>query len=425
MNLMLHGGEIYGQEKILYDFSVNINPLGVPESVLHGLAGMCGSSDGHPDRDEQQLRQMLERYPDQSCGRLRQALSGYTGLPAEKILCGNGASELIEAVVRTIRPSRILLTAPSFSGYRRAAENCGAGILYHVLRREDDFALTDRFLEDLENFGRTENRDSATCTPARSFLDEENGTMAGQQPGQERSVWPNPKTLRKEGSDAAGQQPGQDMVVLCSPSNPVGNLIDPPLLDRIAQICARKGIWLMVDECFLGFVADENQRTMRRYLAGGSIAGSRLLVVDAFTKRFAMPGTRLGYLMAADTELLRRIHAQQPEWSVSGPAQAAGCAALEDSDAYLKKARKLVASERSRIAAALREMGFTVFPGEANYIFFSADSVDLTDALLEKGILIRDCSNYPGLGKGYYRAAVKLPEENDVLLDALRDILRG
>ena len=198
----------------------------------------------------------------------------------------------------------------------------------------------------------------------------------------------------------------------------------------------------MVDECFLGFMEDEERRTMRRYLAQGpcrtqkgtgdgrqegleaeaALIAGRLLVVDAFTKRFAMPGIRLGYLMAADRELLRRIHAQQPEWSVSGPAQTAGLAALEDAEAYMGRARQLVKQERRRMAAALERSGFTVFPGEANYIFFSEDLPgNLSGVLLKKGILIRDCENYPGLGKGYYRAAVKCPEENDILLRALEE----
>lgn len=376
---MLHGGEIYGNKHILHDFSININPLGLPQAVLRRLAGS---------------REILERYPDQECSRLRQALAVFTGLPSEKILCGNGASELIETALRTIRPNRVVLTAPSFSGYRRAAENCGAKISYHMLRREENFALTERFLEELERPGRIKEAE------------------------------------------------GEEMVILCSPANPVGNLIDPSLLEKIAKTCEEKKIWLMVDECFLGFARDEQRRTMHRFLAGedSNTGCSRLLVLDAFTKRFAMPGIRLGYLMAKDRELLRRIHEKQPEWNVSGLAQSVGLASLEEAGPYMEKARELICSERLRMTSALESMGFTVFLGEANFIFFSVDPVKglgkmadsgdlgaehpaLASALLEKGILIRDCSNYPGLGQGYYRAAIKRPEENDVFLQALKEIV--
>ena len=193
---MIHGGEIYGRPKIKYDFSVNINPLGIPEGVRGRLRDHFA---------------MLEQYPDPNCGELRAALERSTGIPAGQILCGNGASELIEAAVRAVRPRRILLTAPSFSGYRHAAEGAGAEIRYHRLLREENFDLTQRYLEDLTS--------------------------------------------------------GTDMAILCSPANPVGNLIDHALLMQIVEDCERRGIWLMVDECFLGFVTDGEERTMRRLLA--------------------------------------------------------------------------------------------------------------------------------------------------------------
>ena len=137
-----HGGEIYNDKNIQFDFSVNINPLGIPALVKEDLSALISGTAGWDS--------CLEQYPDQDCAELREALSVYTGVRADRILCGNGASELIEAAVRAIRPESILLTAPSFSGYRHAAEGAGVRILYHELRREEDFCLTERYLEDLE-----------------------------------------------------------------------------------------------------------------------------------------------------------------------------------------------------------------------------------------------------------------------------------
>ena len=354
---MLHGGEIYGPIDVRHDFSVNINPLGIPEQVYRRL---------------EENRGALMQYPDRKCAALRRALSVFTGVPEEQILCGNGASELIEASIRTIRPQKVLVTAPSFSGYARAVKNSGAELVYHELKREDGFALTARFLQDLEKLG-----DSVRL----------------------------------------------NLVILCSPSNPVGNRIAPELLTEIAERCARLGIWLMVDECFLCFTENETEWTMRRYLTGtGFGIADRLLVLDAFTKRFAMPGVRLGYLMAKDPPFLSKVAAQQPEWSVSATAQTAGTAALENADEYLRTARRMIASERLKMETALCQMGCTVFPGEANYIFFSSEK-PLFELLLEKGILIRDCSNYPGLKKGDYRVAVKTPGENRILIKAVEEIM--
>ena len=262
---MLHGGEDCSGAEIEYDFSVNINPLGIPEGVTRRL---------------KESLSRLTQYPDRECRELRAALAIYTGVPAEQILCGNGASELIEASVRALGARSILLTAPSFSGYRHSAEACGTEIRYHELKREEDFALTQRYLEDLAE--------------------------------------------------------GPDMAILCSPGNPVGNRIDPDLLMRIAQICDQQGTWLLVDECFIGFTQDEEQTTMRRLItAPGGF--KRLLVLDAFTKRFAVPGIRLGYLMASEPEVLARIHEKQPEWSVSVPAQIAAFPRIQN---YLSRCWK-------------------------------------------------------------------------------------
>ena len=350
---MLHGGEVYNDIKIEYDFSVNINPLGIPEPVLEAL------------RDSLPL---LTQYPDRDCSELRSAIAKNMGIPAQQILCGNGASELIEAAVRAISPRNILLTAPCFSGYRHAAEGFGAEICWHMLRREDDFALTERYLEDLAR--------------------------------------------------------GPDMAILCSPANPIGNLIPPALLRQIVEICERRGTWLMVDECFLGFIPDEDRRTMRRLLVQArEQAPERLLVLDALTKRYAMPGIRLGWLMAKDPSVLEKIKARQPEWSVSLPAQTAGIAALGIDSSYMERTRALVAAEREKMVAALKKFGFRVFPGEADFIFFSTEK-ELFEPLLSRGFLIRSCDNYVGLRKGDFRIAILLPEENARLLQAMEEIIR-
>ena len=480
-----HGGEIYHNKNIQYDFSVNINPLGIPAFVKEDLSALISGAAGWDS--------CLEQYPDQDCTELRDALSVYTGVRADHILCGNGASELIEAAVRAIRPESILLTAPSFSGYRHAAEGAGVRILYHELRREEDFCLTERYLEDLERLGHNGRNPQTFGLPS-------------QTPGLP--------------SQTSG--PLSVMAILCNPANPVGNTIEPGLLERIVEKCSQLRIWLLIDECFLGFLKDEKARTARRYFttdtgaakagtSGGYLTGSggnkpclegnepdfegsepnseeiepdikgagadpegirtdRLLVLDAFTKRFAMPGIRLGYLMAQNTDLLKKIQAQQPEWSVSVLAQKAGLAALKADlpqkrgmtelkadlsqkaglaalkadfpqkavpgalesempesagNTYMDRARALVAAERKKMKEALQKMGFRVFPGEANYIFFSAGETtgrerpDLQAALLKQGILIRSCENYVGLRKGDYRVAVLSPEKNAALLTAL------
>ena len=109
-----------------------------------------------------------------------------------------------------------------------------------------------------------------------------------------------------------------------------------------------------------------------------------------------------------------------PPWAVSGPAQAAGIAALEES---LEPLRQLIRRERPRLSAGLTALGCRVCPGEANYLLFFCPTAALSQKLAERGVLIRDCSNYHGLGPGWYRAAVRLEHENTTFLKILEEVL--
>ena len=145
------------------------------------------------------------------------------------------------------------------------------------------------------------------------------------------------------------------------------------------------------------------------------------MILKAFTKTYAMAGLRLGYAVSSNAELLDRMRQSGPPWSVSGPAQSAGEAALLDRD-YLEKSVALLADERPALERALESLGLKVFASQANYVFFSSRREDLREALLPRGILLRSCGSYPGLDSRFYRAAVRLPEENRRLTEALREI---
>ena len=117
-----HGGNIYQPAPDggpWLDFSANINPLGLPESIRQALAA-------HLDA--------VVHYPDPAGTALRQALEGAYGVPGGTILLGNGAAELFYLYMHTFRPQRVLLPVPSFSEYERAARAVGAVIGYEYLR---------------------------------------------------------------------------------------------------------------------------------------------------------------------------------------------------------------------------------------------------------------------------------------------------
>lgn len=301
-------------------------------------------------------------YPDSRCRELREALANKLGVAREMLAFGNGAADLIFSIVSAEHPKQAVLTAPSFAEYTQALRASGCKIRYHYLKEEDNFQIKEDYLD---------------------LLTED-----------------------------------VDMIFLCSPDNPTGNVIEPVLLEAIAEKCERLGIRMVLDECFHEFL--ENQEMV---LAPEKVKQYRqLFLLRAFTKMHAMPGLRLGYGICSDGELLERLERVRQPWSVSAPAQAAGLAALKEEE-RVKHTRDFVSEERKMMEKEFERIGVRYFPSSANYMLLKS-SYDLFMLLKEKKILIRDCSNYEGLEKGYYRVAVKGREENRLLIRALEQVCR-
>lgn len=302
------------------------------------------------------------RYPDPLCRGLVEAIARAERVNPDWCLCGNGAADLIYRAVLARRPAHALVTAPAFAEYEAALELVGCETERFPLRERDGFALGEDF--------------------------------------------------------PAAVSPETDLVFLCQPNNPTGRTIPRPLLERVLEGCREADALLVVDECFLDFLDGPKAFAMKGFLG----RYPNLLILKAFTKLYAMAGLRLGYCLCADAVLLGRMREAGQPWAVSGPAQAAGAAALREAQ-YVREARALIARERPRLAEALSRLGLRVIPGEANYLLFYS-SVPLEEPLRERGILLRDCSNYHGLGRGWYRTAVRDGADNGRLIAALEDVLK-
>ena len=209
---------------------------------------------------------------------------------------------------------------------------------------------------------------------------------------------------------------GTNLIWICNPNNPTGVLMDQCLLMEILKRCRELDIFLVVDECFLDFVEEPALYTLKKVLGDYR----NLFIIKAFTKRYAMPGLRLGYGLCANTRLLEKMTEENQPWNISTPAQAAGMAALLE-NSYVEAGRQLVFKEKAYLRERLTRLGLKVYPSMANYLFFKGPE-DLFQACLQKKVLIRDCSNYPGLSKGYYRIAVKKHVQNEILVKALEEI---
>ena len=303
-----------------------------------------------------------ERYPDPLCRALRGAIAGAEGVDPSWCLCGGGSADLIYRAALARRPRRALVAAPAFAEYGSALELVGCETVRYPLRAQTGFLLQPDFLEAIT--------------------------------------------------------PDVDMVFLCEPNNPTGRTTPRPLLLAVLERCRETGTLLAVDECFGCFLDDPAAHSLMGELG----ACGNLLIFKAFTKLYAMAGLRLGYCLSGSAALLEAMARSGQPWAVSGPAQAAGIAALEEAD-YVRAVRALVGEERPWLQAALEDLGFQVVPGEANYLLF-ASPVPLLEPLRRRGILLRWCGNYQGLDPTWYRAAVRSREDNRRLIAALRDILQ-
>ena len=302
-----------------------------------------------------------DRYPDPLCRSLVGKLAAREGVPPAYVLCGNGAADLIFRAVLARKPKLALVTAPTFAEYEAALAAWGCPVRRHLLREGQDFCLGEDFL---------------------------------------RAITPE-----------------VDMVFLCEPNNPTGLTAPRDLLLRIARRCRDCGALLVVDECFGDFLADPGAHTLKAALP--DFPG--LVILKAFTKLYAMAGVRLGYALCGNEALLEEMRRAGQPWAVSSLAQAAGEAALEEEE-YVARVRGLVERERPWLRARLEALGLRVLPGEANYLLFACP-VPLVQPLRRRGILLRDCGNYQGLGPGWYRAAVRTHEENTRLIQAVQEAL--
>ncbi|MFW5632583.1 MAG: pyridoxal phosphate-dependent aminotransferase [Acetivibrio ethanolgignens] len=339
----IHGGDIY-RNQVSLDFSVNVNPLGMPEAVRTSL---------------KEAVELCSSYPDIQAEKLKKVVSRALSVPEDYLLFGNGASELFMGLVHAIAPRKTVIPVPSFYGYEYAAEAVPGEILYYTMKKENNFL-----------------------------------------PGEELF-----KLLTEE----------VDIVFLANPNNPTGRLIGKAYLECLLNHCQDKGIWVVLDECFIEFCEEKASvlPELEKY--------DRLLLVRAFTKIYGIPGVRLGYLVSCNRQLLKRIERQLPEWNLSTFAQAAGCICAEQT-AFVQETKAYVKKERNYLSEGLEQLGLLVFPGAADFILVYSKAL-LYEKLLERGILLRDCQNFRGLSSGYYRISVRKREDNDILLRTIGEIL--
>ena len=298
-----------------------------------------------------------EHYPDPQCTDLIHALAEYEQIPEAQIVCGSGAADLIYRIVHAFKPERALICAPTFSEYAAALHEAGCAVTEYPLNPMRNFQPDDGLLSALSD--------------------------------------------------------DTDMVFLCTPNNPTGQLIPPALLHQIAEKCRKQNILLVSDECFLRFSEHAAQCSLRLYFS------EKCIILNAFTKLYAMPGLRLGYALCGSDLIAGKLRETGQFWSVSVPAQAAGIAALTASD-WIPDTVRYVSAERKYLSEMLRKSGMFVYESDTNFLLVRA-TADFADRMKRHGILVRSCSDFRGLTDAHFRIAVRTRAENRALIAAVRE----
>lgn len=356
-----HGSDLEKVEKLYGIHREDIHPFASNVNPL-GLSPVMKQALGeHLD--------VLTDYPDRDYTELKSAISAYTGVSPAHILPGCGSTELIVTFIHTIKPKKTIVIEPTYSEYKRDLKEIKSEIIDFVLKEETDFQL-------------------------------------------------NVNELIAQIDDSV------DMVILCNPNNPTSTCIPQEKIQKIVEHCKSTSTFVLIDETYIEFVKNVSTVTALPFVS----QYNNLLVIRGVSKFFASPGLRLGYGCSSNEKLFRYIKKHGNPWSISSLAAYAGTVMFTDTE-YINKTRELISLEQNLVCSALRSRKtIKVFQPTANFVLVKILKDNLTSSqvfeyCIKKGLMIRDCSNFLGLGNKYIRFCFLTPEEDDELVNTLLEIL--
>lgn len=303
-------------------------------------------------------------YPNPQYPELRDAIGTHFNVSREDVFVGNGAVQMIFDTATALQSKHALVLAPTFGEYERSLTRAGATVSHFNLTPENAFRV---------------------------------------------SVTQLITTLEADKSI--------DLVCLCNPNNPSGQVIMPEAVQQLADYCLGHNVWLILDEAFMDLTDHDALSAVSQLTASDPV-----IILRSATKFFAIPGLRLGFAITKNEQLKQRLIATQEPWSVNTMAAKFG-AHMYDDAVYINQTYAWLTTERPRLFDALKTIPYlTVFPSVTNYYLLRSTLPNLREKLWQVGIMIRDCSDYAGLGDDYYRVAVRTHSENEQLIAALRSV---
>ena len=300
------------------------------------------------------------RYPDRAASALRSRLAELHSVPTEWVLVANGSNEVLQSILL------------AFGGNGRRAVVFEPGYQMHAQiarntgTRVETIERNDEMLIDID--------------AARASL-------------------------------SAGEPA---VVFVTSPNNPTGRS-EPR--DTVRALIEQAGEHLIViDEAYVQFSDTDLLDLLSE--------DAPVIVTRTFSKTWGMAGLRLGYAIAS-AELISALELVTLPYHVDSAKQIAGELALDFVAEMDARVNETVA-ERERLRARLIELGVDVGPSDANFLLIdtgSRSAGQVWEGLVERGVLVRDCSGWPGLA-GRLRVTVGSPPESDAFLTALEEVLR-
>ena len=319
------------------------------------------------DEMEANFRTLVAEYP--SGMKVNTLLASKCwGVKEEYIIPGNGAAELIKALME-ILPGKLGVIRPTFEEYpnRRNKEE-----LVTFVPQNKDYRYSAQDLIEFFCTNRVEN------------------------------------------------------LLLINPDNPSGNFIPKDDILNLAKWCENEGVRLVVDESFVDF----SENWEHNSLLNNDILETypHLVVMKSISKSYGVPGLRLGIMCAADAALIQQLKKSVSIWNINSFAEFFMQIYTKYEKDYKKACEKFI-RERNDFESKLRKISFLrVMPSQANYFLveihppFTANGIVLT-MLKQFNILTRDCSDKAGLdGKQYMRIAVRSHEDNAKLIEGLEEI---
>ncbi|MDR3475543.1 MAG: histidinol-phosphate transaminase [Devosia sp.] len=309
------------------------------------------------------LSEMSRLYPDPQGRMLSARLAGVHGVAPEQIILGNGSEDLIAVICRSIvRPGDEVVTLfPSFPLHEDYTVLMGG--------RVKRVQVTDQLEIDGEALFR-----SVAAAPR--------------------------------------------MVMFSNPMNPVGSWLDPAGMQALIAAHTADTL-LVIDEAYAEYAAGPNYPDTVGLLRAHK--NRNWVVLRTFSKAYGLAGLRIGYGIVGDPGLSDYFNRARTPFNTNAVAQAAAVLALEDVE-HLRKSVGLALSERTRVAARLRELGFRVAPSKGNFLFFDVgrDASLASETLLEVGVIVKPWKQ-DGF-RTFMRVSIGSAAENDQFLEAVKQL---